>query len=562
MLIRPLGHWCTVASLLLAASAAMIGDLRLSLVSSADAGENDTYSVASATTEQPALPALVGNGGSAVARIRIDVEGESGAPPEVTAITVQTRGTTSLTDIEMVEVFYSGDAKEVWAPSRRELFSDAVRFSTPHEPSGSIEFSGRQALKPGANFFWVSYRLKQDANLDHVVDAGCSSIELSDGSIITPTESEPVGLQRMGLALRRAGDDGAHTYRIPGLATTNDGTLIAVYDIRRSSGADLPADIDVGMSRSDDGGRNWEPMRVIMDCGQDPSWQFDGVGDPAVLVDRATNTIWVAAVWCHGKRGWSGSGSGLEPQETGQLMLVRSDDDGCTWSKPINITKQVKRPEWCFLLQGPGKGISLADGTLAFAAQYQDSPENKRLPHSTIIYSRDHGQTWKCGSGAYDDTTEAQLVEIEPGVLMLNCRYNRTPYRAIATTADLGATWKIHPTSETALCEPVACMASLIHIDRELGISGGRRLLFSNPNSLAVRERMTLKLSSDSGATWAAESQLLLDEGRSYGYSCLSMIDERTVGILYEGSQSHLTFQRIPLGAIGNASASKLTRDP
>ena len=35
-----------------------------------------------------------------------------------------------------------------------------------------------------------------------------------------------------------------------------------------------------------------------------------------------------------------------------------------SWSKPINITAQVKQPEWCFLLQGPGRGITLGDGTL------------------------------------------------------------------------------------------------------------------------------------------------------------------------------------------------------
>ena len=76
-------------------------------------------------------------------------------------------------------------------------------------------------------------------------------------------------------------------------------------------------------------------------------------------------------------------------------MLVRSDDDGVTWSEPINITSQVKKPEWCFILQGPGKGITMQDGTIVFAAQYQDPPDKKRLPHSTIIYSKDHGRTWQ-----------------------------------------------------------------------------------------------------------------------------------------------------------------------
>ena len=64
--------------------------------------------------------------------------------------------------------------------------------------------------------------------------------------------------------MRKQGDDGAHTYRIPGLTTTTKGTLIAVYDIRRRSGRDLPGDIDVGMSRSTDGGRTWDVEKEIV----------------------------------------------------------------------------------------------------------------------------------------------------------------------------------------------------------------------------------------------------------------------------------------------------------
>ena len=43
-------------------------------------------------------------------------------------------------------------------------------------------------------------------------------------------------------------------------------------------GGDLPGDIDVGMSRSTDGGQTWEKMKNIMDMGNDPKWRYDGVG--------------------------------------------------------------------------------------------------------------------------------------------------------------------------------------------------------------------------------------------------------------------------------------------
>jgi len=396
---------------------------------------------------------------------------------------------------------------------------------------------GKLKMEEGENHVLVEGTLKDGADINGKVGVSISHVTLSNGQSYQLNSEASV--QRMGVALRNGGDDGVHTYRIPGLVTTNQGTLIGVYDIRRRSGGDLPGDIDVGMSRSTDGGLTWEPMKVIMDMGDDPQWRYDGIGDPAILVDRNTGTIWVASTWSHGNRSWRGSGPGLEPEETGQLMLVKSDDDRVTWSKPINITKQVKRPEWCFLLQGPGKGITMQDGTIVFAAQYQDPPEQKRLPHSTILYSKDHGKTWHIGSGAFDDTTEAQVVEVEPGVLMLNCRYNRNNTRVVMTTRDMGKTWQKHSTSERSLIEPRACMASFI--------DSGDWLLFSNPDSTQGRHHITIKASPDRGKTWPNANRLLLDEGRGRGYSCMTMIDDSTVGILYEGSQAHMTFQRIPL---------------
>ena len=90
-------------------------------------------------------------------------------------------------------------------------------------------------------------------------------------------------------------------------------------------------------------------------------------------------------------------------------------------------------------------------------------------------------------------------------------------------------------------------MASLINVDQELGRSSRHRLLFSNPDSTSGRDRITIKASNDMGMTWPTRLRVLLDEGRGAGYSCMTMIDTGTVGILYEGSQAHMTFQRIRL---------------
>ena len=147
----------------------------------------------------------------------------------------------------------------------------------------------------------------------------------------------------MGVGVRHAGDDGVAAYRIPGLATSNKGTLLGVYDVRHNNSADLQEYVEIGLSRSTDGGQTWEKMRIPMSFGEHeglPKAQ-NGVGDPAILVDRKTGTIWIIAAWTHGMgngRAWWNSQPGMDMHHTAQLMLVKSDDDGKTWSEPINIT--------------------------------------------------------------------------------------------------------------------------------------------------------------------------------------------------------------------------------
>ena len=132
---------------------------------------------------------------------------------------------------------------------------------------------------------------------------------------------------------------------------------------------------------------------------------------------------------------------------------------------------------------------------------------------------------------------------------MLNMRDNRGGSRSVATTRDFGRTWTEHPSSRSALREPV-CMASLIAVKADENVLGRHILLFSNPDTQRGRHHITIKASLDDGLTWHEANQLLLDEDEGWGYSCLTMIDERTVGILYESSVAHITFQAIPLEAI------------
>nr|MCU0779778.1 glycoside hydrolase [Akkermansiaceae bacterium] len=359
------------------------------------------------------------------------------------------------------------------------------------------------------------------------------------GKVIEPRNPAPGAPQRIGHAVRLPGDDGSAAYRIPALARSHKGTLVAAYDIRYRHAGDLPADIDVGVSRSTDGGATWGPMIVAMDMGKDPAHAYDGIGDPAILADPKRGRLWLAALWSHGKRAWHGSGPGLKPEETGQLMLSHSDDDGLTWSPPANVTAQVKDPAWRLFFNGPGAGIVLADGTLVFPAQFR-AADGK--PWSTMISSADGGQTWQTGSGVKSDTTEAQVVQLADGAVMINCRDNRGGSRTVAVTRDLGKTWHLHSTDRSALPEPV-CMASLLAWDHP---RHGRFLAFSNPDSRNRRHRMSVKLSTDDGLTWPERHHRLYDVRDCFGYSCLAPATDGHLGVLYEGSGA-LYFLRLPL---------------
>lgn len=507
---------------------------------------------------QPTLPLLIGLKHNPVLRIDFETVGNQD-PIVLESIESTLMGSLEGGDAPITDLGFFpgprdlGDLDGSALVPDRSAVVDSVSYSDE-----AIVWHSSYALPEGSSSIWFMVTLAEDADLDGWIDSTVRQITTRGGVELLSEPADPPGRQRLGVALRKAGDDGVPVYRIPGLVTTNDGTLIAVYDLRRQGWRDLPGNIDVGMSRSTDGGQTWEPMQVIMDFGEDPDYAFDGVGDPAILVDRESGTIWVAATWHHGPLGWNGSQPGFDPEQTGQLVLTRSDDDGLTWSAPINITRQVKEEEWAFLLQGPGRGITMQDGTLVFPAQYQLSPAKGREPRSTVLWSRDHGRTWNLGAEALGDTTEAAVVELAAGQLMLNMRDNRgsggAGARAVAVSSDLGKTWQMHPTSGEALEEPV-CMASLIHVGRELSGRADGHLLFSNPAVDAPpRRSLSVRWSLDSGLSWPEEQTLLLDAGSSAGYSCLTMIDAETVGIVYECSRAHLAFQRIPLEDLGRTS--------
>ncbi len=510
----------------------------------------------------PQVPILIERNDNVLFYMRMDAK-ETKTLDEVT---VTFGKDVPLSQIKSVKLYYGGTDASQDRGKKRFAPVEYISSNTPGKtlaanPSYSVRKSevqpkndrtivlkGEQELFPGYNFFWVSLEMQPSASLQTKVTADITSVKADGKENPTKLVSDKNIERRMGIGVRHAGDDGSAAFRIPGLVTTNKGTLLGVYDVRYNSSVDLQEHIDIGLSRSTDGGKTWEKMRLPLAFGEYdglPAAQ-NGVGDPSILVDTKTNTVWIVAAWTHGmgnQRAWWSSHPGMDLNHTAQLVMAKSTDDGKTWSAPINVTEQVKLPEWYFLLQGPGRGITTSDGTLVFPIQFIDKT---RIPNAGIMYSKDRGETWKIHNYARTNTTEAQVAEVEPGVLMLNMRDNRGGSRAVYTTTDFGQTWKEHESSRTALIEPV-CMASLISVKAKDNVLGKDLLIFSNPNSTSARKDMTIKISMDGGKTWSADHQLLLDEDYNWGYSCLTMIDKETIGILYESSVAHMTFQSIKL---------------
>lgn len=323
----------------------------------------------------------------------------------------------------------------------------------------------------------------------------------------------------LALALQPAdvfvsGRDGYHTFRIPSLATTSKGTLLAFAEGRKAGRGDA-GDIDLVLRRSADGGATWGPLQVVWDDAANTC------GNPCPVVDG--DAVWLLLTHNLGAdqehRIIDGTGKG-----TRTVWVSRSEDDGATWSAPAEITKAVKKPGWTWYATGPGAGFRMRSGRLVVPIDFVDG--GTRQGGSGVIWSDDRGATWTPGGTVFPGVNECQGAERADGSLILNMRNYKTPRRAraVSFSADGGASWG-PVTHDEALPEPV-CQASLLRHSWEPS-----RLLFSNPADAKSRIRMTVKASADEGRTWRVVT--VLHEGPS-AYSCLAALPGGAAGCLFE----------------------------
>jgi sialidase-1 len=314
--------------------------------------------------------------------------------------------------------------------------------------------------------------------------------------------------------------------------------------------------IDIVLRRSTDRGATWSPMRIIANVEGPKS------KNPVALAQNLANPTDVTynnpvAIADHK----SGAIHFVFCLEYMRAFYMRSNDDGQTFSKPVEITAAFDafRPEypWKVLATGPGHGIQLRNGRLLIPVWISTGTGGHahRPSVASTIVSDDNGKTWKRGAIAVPDTpdfvfpNETAAAQLSDGRVMLNVRTESKSHRRTIVTSPDGSTNWSAPNFDQALLEPI-CFGALISL-------GGKRLAFANPDNLEKtggpaepgknrdRKNLTVQFSNDDGATW--KSKLVIEPGWS-GYSDLAYGKDKTIYLFYEnGATGGNAFQSASL---------------
>ena len=343
---------------------------------------------------------------------------------------------------------------------------------------------------------------------------------------VAASDKPAAALQTQRLFVR--GEEGYHTFRIPSLLVTRRGVVLAFCEGRKRSASDT-GEVDLVLKRSVDGGNTWSKLQVVW---RDPT---QTCGNPCPVLESTTGTVHLLMTWNRG----SDSESAIiaqQSQDTRRVYVSESSDDGETWSRPREITTEVKPTHWTWYATGPGAGIQIEHGPKAgrLVVPCDHIEAGTRRYGSHVIYSDDRGKSWQLGGTApHPQVNECEVVELDRGRLLLNMRNYDPAVRArqIALSADGGESW----TGQTHVPELMdsICQASIRRYSWPTPSQPGR-ILFSNPASLK-REKMTVRLSLDDGATWPIARVV---DPRPSAYSCLYPLPDGTMGLFYEAGEN------------------------
>ena len=299
-------------------------------------------------------------------------------------------------------------------------------------------------------------------------------------------------------------------YRIPSLIMAQNGDLIAAIDERKINCGDLRTnkDINIVIRRSEDNGVTWSEIKTIVDLPMGES-----ASDPSMILDKTTEKIFLFFNYMD---------LNTNP-EVYYLKYVSSNDHGRTWSKPIDITNQISKPEWNhdFKFITSGRGIQTQSGILLHTLVNLNNGLH-------VFGSKDHGETWFLIDSPIIPGDESKIVELVDETWMINSRVNKSGLRFVHTSKDKGTTW--NSKADSTLID-ASCNASFIRYTSTKNGFLKNRLIFSNANSKNMRENLTIKISYDEGKTWKYSKSVYAGEA---AYSSLSILKNGDIGVFFE----------------------------
>ncbi|MGC4003055.1 MAG: sialidase family protein [Pirellulales bacterium] len=240
--------------------------------------------------------------------------------------------------------------------------------------------------------------------------------------------------------------------------------------------------------------------------------------------------------------------------EYAHCFYARSDDDGATFSKPVDVTATFDgfKPDydWAVLAVGPAHGIKLRTGRLVVPVWMSTGKEagGHRPSCVATIYSDDAGKSWKRGAIVVDtpelkNPSETIVVELSDGRVLLNIRHENPEHRRAISMSKDGASGWSKPSLVDALYEPI-CMGSILRLSGDTP-----RIVYASPDPVAAgdkpgsrtRKNLTLRLSDDDARTWSVAKPL--HPGPS-AYSDLAQGPDGAIFCLYERDGSNIVCAR------------------